>query len=361
MKTVYVNGKFLTQRLTGVQRSASELLNAVDAVLQNAPDEPRYVVLHPHSVATPRWRKLTSQPLPFAGIQGHLWEQVALPLACRDGVLLSLTGSCPAWAHRQVCTFHDAAIFDAPNAYSIAFRSWYKFLFSIQAQRALQLVTVSDFSKQRLIRHLKIEPHRVCVIGNGGEHLGAVRADHSVPDLAGTSTRKNYFLAIGSSSINKNISLLVDAFSALALPDWNLIIVTTTFSSIFKAAGHNRNNPNIIYLSGLSDAQLVSLYDGARALVFPSLYEGFGLPPLEAMSRGCPVIAARAAAIPEVCGSAAIYFDPSSVSDLVKVLQSFVADPRQAERLKRAGRTQVTKWSWTTSAERIVALMRDLA
>ena len=360
MRTIFVNGKFLLQRGTGVQRAAREWLNAVDRLLaeEPAPHE-RWEVLHPPGAQLPPWRCIEARPVGRAGGSLLWWEQWSLPRAARAGMLLNLAGSAPWWAQHQVATFHDAAVWDQPHAYTWLFRVWYRALFRHLAQHASRLLTVSTYSRQRLAACVGQLERRFAVIPNGADHLDAVGADMGVlGDVEPIDGR--FLLAVASINPSKNLARLVEAFGRLdPSQGLRLVIVGGGNSRIFADA----NLPaieGVVRLGAVDDAALKALYCHALALVVPSLYEGFGLPPLEAMACGCPVAVARAAALPEVCGDAALYFDPLSVGDIAAALQRMADDGRLRDALRQAGRTRAAAFTWRAAGQRLRGEMRDV-
>lgn len=361
MRPVHVNGRFTTQAVTGVQRVAHALLAAVDRQLAEAPSaHPPWVLWCPQGAPAPALRQVQIRHCGPRGLHPHLWEQLAFPWAARGGRLLSLAGSAPWLPNGQVCTFHDAAVFDHPEAYTSAFVHWYRLLFRRQSTRAARLLTVSAFSQGRLAECLRVEPARIGVVPNGGDHLLAVRPDEQIIDHHGLRGRR-VLLAVASTSPTKNLDRLVDAFARLPpAPDVRLVIVGAANPRVFAGAAPCIDDPRIVRTGFLDDAPLKALYQHATALVFPSLYEGFGLPPLEAMSCGCPVAAARAASIPEVCGDAALYFDPGSVAEMTTALHRLLGDPALLDRLSAAGHARVQALGWQAAGRRLLAEVEAL-
>ena len=327
MNTVHVNGRFLTQPITGVQRVARELLQAVDRRLVSAAAKaPPWVLwCPPHATPLPLQHVQVRQA-GARGLHPHLWEQAVLPWAARGARLLSLAGSSPWLPRGQVCSIHDAAVFDHPHAYTPAFSAWYRALFRRQALQAARLLTVSAFSQARLAASLGVAATRIGVVPNGADHLSRVQADTSILDLHGLRGRR-FLLAVGSANPTKNLDRLRQAFARLPADDeLSLVIVGGVNARVFAAGAVPGLSARVLHTGPLGDAPLKALYQHALALVFPSLYEGFGRPPLEAMACGCPVLAAHAASLPEVCGDAALYFDPLSVGDMAAALQRMVGD-----------------------------------
>lgn len=279
----------------------------------------------------------------------HLWEQIILPLAARDGLLVNLSGSAPWRAKRQLALMHDAAVFDHPDAYTGMFVWWYRKLFHRLARCGARLLTVSAFSRTRLAAGLSVSPSRIGLLPNGADHLDEVRPDDSVLARHGLQAGR-FLLAVASANPTKNLQALVAAFARLPVdPALRLVLVGGANRQVF-AGDAMAYPPGVVHIGYQDDAALKSLYRHAIALVFPSLYEGFGLPPLEAMACGCPVAAGFAAAIPEVCGEAALYFDPHSVDAIAEALQRLLDDVDLRERLRRAGLERASAFRWSDSA-----------
>jgi glycosyltransferase involved in cell wall biosynthesis len=356
---IYFNGKCFAQPLTGVQRYAIELLQSMDAVLDSGEwlANDRFTLLVPDAVMQPlpdfkciEIRKIASGNL-------HFWEQIRLPLAARGSTLINFSGSAPLLKTGQVCTFHDAAIFDAPSSLSPSFVRWYRLLFRIQSKLSCRLLTVSAFSKDRLGHHLAISPSKIGVVHCGADHMRLQPADPSVLTRMGVESGR-FFFAIGSASPNKNFARLIEAFSGLHDPSTRLVVAGGSNAAVFAhSADAVRKDRRIIRAGRLTDDEIKALYSHARAYVFPSTYEGFGLPPIEAMSCNCPVLAAHAASIPEICGPAAAYFDPLSVDAIREALARALVDDAWLEELRHRGRQRAEMFTWHNAA---ISLMNEL-
>lgn len=355
--TIFINGKFTLQRTTGVQRVAEQLLRALDA-LPPLPGEPGWVLLHPPGGGLAGLGRIVQATAGSGGVRRlHAWEQWTLPRAARGELLLSLSGSAPFLAGRQAVLIHDAAVFDHPEAYTRPFVTWYRMLFQRLSRRAERLFTVSAFSQQRLAVGLGVPQTRFLVLGNGADHLGSVVADETLLDRHGLRGRR-FLLTVGSANPTKNVGALVDAFARLARPDLALVIVGGDNARVFAGRAALAEPPGVLRTGPLGDTSLKALYRHAAGFVFPSTYEGFGLPPLEAMAEGCPVAVADAASLPEVCGDAALYFDPTSAPAIDDALHRLLDDAALRSRLKRAGAARAAAFSWAASAARLrVALM----
>ncbi len=356
--TLYINARFLTQAISGVQRYAHELLRAMDEILADdsslCAEVGPVVALAPDGVVWPNWQVIKSRTVP--GRAGHLWEQTHLLRASRDGVLISLGNGGPLGHPRQVLTLHDANIYEIPQAFSPCYRMLHKALRPALARQAAGLVTVSHFSAQALGRHLGIDPARFEIIPNSAAHILRQLPHPHVLRLLGLR-KGGYLLSVGNQSPNKNISHLIAEHQMAGSDVPPLVIAGGVPRSLVPAAVHDRER--VRCLGRVEDTVLRALYDGAAGFVFPSLYEGFGIPPLEAMQLGIPVLAARRAVMPEVLGDAPIWFDPERKGDLAAALVSFsTSTEAQRNALSLAGLERAGLFSWTGSAQTLLSVAR---
>jgi glycosyltransferase involved in cell wall biosynthesis len=251
-------------------------------------------------------------------------------------------------------------VFDCPEAYSRPFVAWYRLLFARLGRRAERLFTVSAFSRTRLALRLGLPESRFQVLPNAADHLDSVVADDTVldrHDLRG----KRFLLAVASANPTKNLAALVQAFASQVASDLRLVIVGGTNARVFADdVADVTDPPGVTRTGSLADAPLKALYRHALALVFPSRYEGFGLPVLEAMAQCCPVGASNAASLPEVCGDAALYFDPGSIPAIAAAIERLVADADLRDRLRQAGQRQAGKYSWAGTAEQLRTALGEI-
>lgn len=352
-----VNGRFLTQGLTGVQRFASELTQAMDA-LAGAGRWPPTQILMPRGASGATYGHL--QATPVGRSSGHGWEQLELPWHARGRFLLNLGNTAPVLAgRRQAVVIHDAGVFDTPESYSPQFRAWYRTLQGALVRGGAAIVTVSQFSRGRIASRLGVDPARLHVIPEGAEHILRAPSDTSVLAQSGLA-RGRYAIAVGTRAAHKNLDALQDAASMLASRGLVLAGVGSVNPTVFRpAAGPGGNGA--IALGRVTDAQLRALYEGALCLVFPSRYEGFGLPPLEAMACGCPVLATRVGAVPEICAEAALYFDAAEPRSLTQLLQRLIDEPGLAARMRARGLERARQYSWLRAAEALLPVVEPAA
>lgn len=341
-----VNGRFLGRTPSGVDRFAMEILAASGT---------------PFDIAVPATAGITVPP-PLAGASllpvghrgGQLWEQLELPRAAGDRPLVSLCNTAPARREHQLVVIHDAATFANPANFSRAFRTWYRVLLGSLMRRARVVASVSAFSAGELTRHLGRRPRGIEVIHEGGEQILRTPADTGFLDELGLVGRR-YVLAVGNRSPNKNFDAVLRAIGMLDDPDLLLVAAGGGNSRVFADA--EVRDPRLVATGFVSDGQLRALYENAACFAFPSFYEGFGLPPLEAMCCGCPVIVARSSSLPEVCGDAARYCDPADPATLAEELRLVLGSESLRGELRDAGFVRAASFGWDKAAHRLGEIM----
>lgn len=345
---LYINGKFLAQRTTGVQRFALGLLQALDKSLAARGGGRSVILLTPPGV--PRLTGLTAIEQRFCGRPNRpltWWEQFELPLACKDGRLLCFAGSAPLLVRRCIPTIHDAAVYLYPKAYSRKFVMWYKLLFGWISRRAPLVLTVSKNSARNLAGSLPGAEFRI--VYNAAEHITALPSDTSILALHALKER-GFILAVGSMNPTKNFPILIEAYRLAGFgKEMPLVIVGALNRTVFSQQDLRSDGTSIIWTGSVSDPQLRALYENAAVFVFPSLYEGFGIPPLEAMSCGCPVVASNASSIPEVCGNAALYFAPTDSTAIGAALLRVLKNDDLRQALVTKGLQRSRDFSWEKS------------
>jgi glycosyltransferase involved in cell wall biosynthesis len=351
---VFINARFLTQRVTGVQRYAREVLAALDALVASAPpSEFELEVLAPPGTAPPPLRALPFRAVgPF---RGNIWEQATLPVLTQQGLLWSFAATGPIVKARQVVTLHDAAVYAVPEAFTWRFRAWYRVLFRILVARLPLLLTVSEFSRDEIVRHWHCDAAKIRVMLEGWQHLERVPADTRVLERHGLR-KGRYVLAVSSPTPNKNFRLIAEAVQRLAGSDFDVAIAGSLDAKVFGSGGAPLAS-YMKYLGYVSDAELRALYEHAGVFVYPSLYEGFGIPAVEAMASGCPVIASNSASLPEVCRDGARYVSPHDAAGLARAIGELMHDASERARLAARGRAVAERYSWEAAARLNLAAM----
>ncbi len=346
---IVINARFLTQDMRGVQRFAEQislqLKDLRDDLVFVAPEDIR---LH-ESAEQLQVRRIGRH-------RGHAWEQLDLPLwLARNGYppLVSLCNTAPLFYGNQIATHHDITYIRHPESYSRTFRAMYRNLTPLLLGRTKALITVSDFSRKEIASHYGYPASSICVVPNAVDGRFQPFCAEQCPREAAP-----YLLAVSSPSAHKNFARMVAAFLSMEGQNEVELRIIGDSNRIFSGSLHDVPGSRRIRMLGrLTDEELVEAYQGATAFVFPSLYEGFGIPPLEAQACGCPVIAARAASIPEVLGDSALYFDPLNVEDIAQSMQRILNDAALRQDLRRRGKANVARYCWNTSARQVSRLI----
>ena len=312
MKKIYINGRFLTQKTTGVQRYAEEIVKALDSQISDKKNY-KWILLVPKNII--RNLNLENIEVKKVGyLKGHLWEQIELPFYSKDGILLNFCGCAPILKKNQMTTIHDAAVCVMPESFSFLFRSWYKLMFYVVGKQAKKIFTVSEFSKKELNKYFNIPLEKIEITYNGINHMSYINPNDNI-FYKYSIEKNNYILAVSSLNPSKNFKLILK--TAKVLPEYNFIIAGGTNSTVFKEQGFEITS-NVKFIGYVNDEELVALYKYASCFVYPSIYEGFGIPPLEAMYFNCPVIVSDIVVFHEIKGNHALYCDINDEDILAK-------------------------------------------
>jgi glycosyltransferase involved in cell wall biosynthesis len=275
---------------------------------------------------------------------GHGWEQLALPLLARRAALIYCPANlAPVASRRNVVVIHDLAALAHPDWYGDAYVAWQRLVLPRLARRARLVITVSQFSRDEIAGRLGVAGERVKVVPNGVSAAFSPDADPG-PARAALGLDRPYVLALATRSARKNLDALAPAARALEEQGIELVVAGGERGYLRDTAP-----PPGRALGYVADRLLPGLYAGALAFAMPSLYEGFGLPCLEAMASGTPVVAADRAALPETCGGAALLADPADPDGFAEALLQSIGSDREA--LRAAGLEHARAFTWDRTAE----------
>ena len=353
-RKLYVNGRFLSQPLSGVQRFATEMTMALGRVC------PEATALHPTLLIPSKVDKPTypMSSMTVGRCTGQAWEQLELPLYARDGILINLGNTGPIIARSQIIVVHDAGVFSSPEAYSWKFRLWYKSLQHAHALRGTLFVTVSEFSKRELATYLNVQEGLIRVIPEGADHMHRLSEDYNILHQHGL-TPGRFVLAVGNLAAHKNLSALGTTAQMLATHGMTLAITGGLDHGVFRS-GTALPWP-ATYVGRVSDSQLKALYRSAACFVFPSLYEGFGLPAIEAMACHCPVIAADIPSLREVCGAAALYAKPTKPDDIAAQIALMIENDSLQQEMRERAAHRAQSFTWNAAASALAAIADQLS
>ncbi len=364
MRRIVVNGRFLAQPRTGVQRYGVETLRALDALLTRHPallNGITWQLAIPHDAYDiPLIDNFEIQTPQF--LTGHLWEQVALASFARGAYLINASYSAPLLKRSQLVTVHDASVRAWPQIYSRSYRLLNNAMTCVLAPRVHTLMTVSQFSAHELKQRFHLRRDDIVVGHAGWEHARAASGiDEAAVLRRHGLTAGGYLLAVSSPQQSKNFDLIARALALLGSEPMLPVAVAGVADARIYQRGAGLPGA-LQWLGFVPDEELNVLYRHAAWFIFPSLYEGFGLPPLEAMANGCPVLAAHAASIPEVCGDAALYFDPRDPAALAARLREVTQRPDAAAlraTLQQRASARLARYTWESNARALLEhLMR---
>jgi len=360
-KGLLINGRFLAREQTGVHRVAYEHIRQIARHRQEltqlfgAPP----LILAPRNVAP---QALGGIPLVLdnrSALTGALWEQVELPVRAGGALLLNLCNLGPMMARHSAVMIHDAQTVSTPASYGLMFRAYYRMMQGVIGVKATRILTVSEFSRGEIDRYGIAPAAKIDVIHNGSDHGRAITPDTGMMAKLGLQPGR-YVLGLASAQAHKNIRRLLAAFADNAMEPLKLVLFGSGGAAKMRAQG--LNVPDHVVCPGrLSDAQLAGLMGQALCLAMPSLTEGFGLPPLEAMYWGCPTVVAPCGALPEVCGDAALYAAPDDTGQWRDAFRRLANEPQLRETLITAGHSRAAQLSWDSGGEQLMAVLRDLA
>lgn len=328
---ILVNVRCLDRPLTGAQRYTSELIT--------------------------RWQGLVERASPGGRTNpyvGHLWEQLILPVAARGRVLFSPSNTGPLFLERQVVTIHDMKPYDIPEALNPQLAKWYRISLASLAQRALKVIAVSSFTKERILRYLNIPESKIVVVPNGVSREFQPAPDPRADVMPLRLPTNKFVLALSTIHPGKNLNGLLRAWAIASEridPSiWLVVAGNKGMRSVYARCDLEHVPERVCFCGAPDDDVLPSLYRNALGFVHVSTYEGFGIPVLEAMACGSPVLASDVTAVPEVAGDAALLVDPTAVQAIAQGIERIVLDEELRTTLRQRGLKRAKLFSWDETA-----------
>jgi glycosyltransferase involved in cell wall biosynthesis len=279
----------------------------------------------------------------------------------------------PIKAKKRLVTIHDVYHLAYLQSLSLKQKLYAKIMMKAAVKKSHHIITVSQFSKKEIVKYTRCSPDKISVISNGINHnhfrpirgnslLQTVREKYVLPD--------NFILFVGNVKPHKNLISLINALALVKsqLPHYSLVIVgkkegfITNDDNIFERLSHDKSLEQSIHFTGyVADEDLPAIYNLASLFVFPSLYEGFGLPPLEAMACGCPVLVSNYASMPEICGPDIHYTDPMDINQMGMDIYNLLTYPQaQKDKMINKGLQQAASYTWDQSIREHIKLLDSL-
>ena len=330
---IVINGRFLTRRVTGVERYGHELLSHF-----------------------PSRCRVEKPARASGGVRGHAWEQFVLPQKLDSkSILWSPANTGPILVSNQALTIHDLSPLEHPEWFRGSFATWYRLFLPILAKRVRIVFTPSEYVRRRVITRFGIT--NVKVTPNGVDSCkftpNAKQRKYSLPAC--------YVLFVGSIEPRKNITTLLQAWAEVkdsCRDTW--LIIAGSSGPVFQPVKFSHAIERVQFLDYVDEKALPGLYAAATLFVLPSLDEGFGLSPLEAMASGTPVIVSNRGALPEVVGDAGLIFDLSKLGTLSNAMKLCLSDPNLRQSMKEKGLARAKLYSWQNTAELIWDTLNEI-
>jgi glycosyltransferase involved in cell wall biosynthesis len=335
-KRVAVNGRLLTRVPSGIQRYVLEQLEyfaePVDIYLPGAAHS---------SITFPAHHRVHVLPNHFP--HDHLWEQLTFRRASRhhDVVWSPFSVGLP-WCNRLVFTLHDLSFFEEPSSGSRVQRAWYQAVVRRVVTSARRIVTHSEYAAETIRARFALPESQVVAIPLAANPFWAQPID--AEGEAGEAPETPFVLAVGTAA-RKDLPTLISAVERAKekVPELRLVVVG-------RPPEWSGQYTDVVWAGPVPDAELRRLYRSATVFAFASKYEGFGLPVLEAMTAGCPVVTVAATSVPEVAGDAAVLVEVGDVVAFADAIVTFVSQPEVAEQYRAKGLTQADRFSWARTA-----------
>jgi len=353
---ICIDARMITSRLHGISRYALNLIKELKAIDKENP----YLLL----VNDDYLRNFISDAENFRLkiVSAKLYtvlEQMVIPVILkreRIDLFHSLSYSAPIFQPcPTVMTIHDLIPWIFHEDYPFIHKLYYRLIVKGAAIKAAKIITVSNSSKEDLVKYFDIPENKIVVIYNGVDEIYGPQKDLSVRKKVKRQfcIERDFILYLGNPKPHKNAERAIKSFLRLKQeknPPVQLVMVGLGKQFISSLGVCKNLSKNILFFEGVSDEELVLLYNAANLLVFPSLYEGFGFPPLEAMACGTPVITSNTSSIPELVGDAAIKVNPYSVEGLYTAMYNMLTDKKMQSELIKKGLEQVKQFSWEETA-----------
>ncbi|RXS89208.1 glycosyltransferase family 1 protein [Geobacillus sp. PK12] len=362
---IAINATILDDRPTGLGVFTINIIQNLSKLIDSKKDEiivytsnPSFFREYPVTI-----KKVNSMIQPkrgkLGGVIRFLWSQFIFPLrlkADRIDILYSTTHHGTFFTKKkQILTIHDLLPLKFPKQHKLQYY-YFKYVLPLLLKKASKIITVSENTKKDIYQHYNYPLNKIHIVPNSynKEHF-CVSKETIYKEKYG-----DYILFVGASYPHKNLIKAIEAFFLVKdkLPSCKLVITGGREEYREKIKERFKDfkdfNKIVVFINYVQYKDLPTLYSNALALLYPSLYEGFGIPPIEAMACGCPVIVSNTSSLPEVCGEAAYYINPEDVIDIAKGIETVLKNENLRKQLSVKGLERVKKYSWEESAKKLL-------
>jgi glycosyltransferase involved in cell wall biosynthesis len=351
---LYVSARFLTQPISGVQRYGIELSITIKKIESAYNYNIKF--LAPKNILHKEIAKELNVEI-IGSLKGPLWDQISLWKFLKSKgspLVVNFANTLPVFYENKIVTIHDIIPLKYPVSYS--YRKYYEIIFPLMIKYSKHIITVSEFSKKEISSYFGIDEQRISVIYNG-------ISEKFKPQKF--KNQEKYILSVSSIAYHKNFIKLIEAFLYLKTKNIKLYIVGGVNERIFgkdskKILNYIKNNENIKFLGRVNEDTLIQLYSNALCFVYPSLYEGFGLPPLEAQACGCPVVISDILVFKEIYGDSALYFNPLDPQDIANKIEEVINNKYLRDTLIKKGFENYKKYRWENSAKQFFSVLEKV-
>jgi len=349
---IFVNSVFLANNISGVTRYAIEISKELKKINPNIKFIAPPKILH-QEVAN------ELNVITFGKSKGYFWEQIMLPLFFKkrkNYILVNLQNSAPIFCKNQIVTLCDIKYIHYPQCCSFISKTTLRIIVPRVLKNCMYVITISDFSKKEICDFYKINTNKVSVI-----YCGSF-IKYNNESIKKKIENEKYILTVSTLNYHKNFDGLLDAFNQIKDSNVFLYIVgefTNNYNLKHLLLKIKQNN-RIKYLGRVDDEKLIKLYQNAFTFIYPSFYEGFGMPTLEAQACGCPVISSNQASLPEVLQNSALYFNPYNTNDIKEKILFLLNNESVRKKLISKGNNNIKRFSWQKSAEQLYKLIESV-
>ena len=315
MNKFVINGKFLTRRTTGVDRFAREILLELDKIV---PQDIFEVLIPDGTNNVPGYKNIKC--VQYGNFKGIAWEQFQLPYYAhkKKAMTINLCNVAPLIKPDIVCIC-DMQVRANPSFYSKKFVAWYRLVFAVITRRARKIITISYFSKSEIEKYYPHTKGKISVVYCAWQHMLRIKSDNTIFARYPMLKDKQYYFAMSSMAKNKNFKWIVE--TAKLNPDSIFAVAGDINIKVFGKVKID-DGPNVIKLGYVTDEEAKALMEHCKAFLFPTFYEGFGIPPLEALSCNVPILVSDNLCMHEIYGDSATYINPLLIYRLSNVLST---------------------------------------